>query len=593
MRVSALSRAARKGQLAVLVSAGLAGAALPATGLLAGPASAANSPVCVYSATTATCTFAYSAFSYSWTVPTGVSTLNVTADGGSGQGVGLTPGGAGAAFLATLTGTSGKTLTITTGGQGAGRAGGKGYGGEGGTGFGIGGTDGGGGGGATTIRAGLTTLVVAGGGGGAASGNTGGNAGTSSSTIAAATTGANGSSASPPFSTGGRGGSTVTATGGAAGGSPICSGTTAGTFGRGGHGATCRSSAGGGGGSGYYGGGGGGNSSGGGGGSSFPAIAFASFGITVTPVTSVTTNTGNGSVVITYALTGTNTLLTSAPNPSNQGQSVALTATVSPTNGNGTVTFYANFVAITGCTNVPITHLGRASCNTSTLPPGKDLLTAVYSGDTVYGTSTSNIVNQVVLIRTTTTLTSARNPSTVGQSVTFIATVSPTDGGGTVTFKNHGVPITGCTAVALIHVSGSYQATCVTSTLPGGTNPITAVYSGDAVYAGSTSNTVSQVVNPARTSLIAFGSIDSGGNIHVAAVLTSDGAPVKGKLITFTAGPGITVCASITDDAGIARCTASHEGGVAIALSQGVFTATFAGTNSYQPSKAIGIVNGH
>jgi hypothetical protein len=592
MRVSALSRAASTKRLVVLACAGLAGASLPVTGVLAGSASAANSPVCVYGPTTATCTFAYSAFSYSWTVPTGVTTLNVTADGGSGQGVGLTPGGAGAVFLATLTGASGKTLTITTGGQGTGRAGGKGGGGEGGTGFGIGGTDGGGGGGATTIRAGLTTLVVAGGGGGSASGNTGGNAGTSSSTVAAATTGANGSNASPPFSTGGRGGSTVTATGGAAGGSPICSGTTAGAFGRGGHGATCRSSAGGGGGSGYYGGGGGGNSSGGGGGSSFPAIAFASFGITVSPVTSATTNTGNGSVVITYALIGTKTLLTSAPNPSNQGQSVALTATVSPTNGNGTVSFYDNGVAIAGCTNVPITHLGRASCNTSTLPTGKDPLTAVYSGDTVYGTSTSNTVNQVVLVRTTTTLTSARNPSTVGQPVTFTATVSPNDGGGTVTFKNNGTPIPGCTAVALTEVSGSYQATCVTSTLPGGTDPITAVYSGDAAYAGSTSNTVDQVVLRLPTRLLAVGRLTSGGDIYVSAVLTAGFQALRGQVITFTAGPGVAVCTATTDSSGVATCKASQEGGVVIALSQGVFTATYAGTTDYGPSTATGIVNG-
>src|SRR5579863_10255991 len=117
MRVSALSRAARKGQLAVLLSAGLAGAALPVTGLLAGPASAANSPVCVYGATTATCTFAYSATPYNWTVPTGITAISIDADGASGAGVGTASGGTGATFLANLTGLAGQTLNIATGGM--------------------------------------------------------------------------------------------------------------------------------------------------------------------------------------------------------------------------------------------------------------------------------------------------------------------------------------------------------------------------------------------------------------------------------------------------------------------------------------------
>jgi hypothetical protein len=588
MRVSALPDAVRTKRLAFLACVGLAGAALPVTGLIAGPASAANSPVCLYGAATATCTFAYSATGYAWTVPTGVNTLSITASGGSGQGVGNIPGGAGGVFLATLTGTSGKTLTVTTGGAGAGTAGGNGGGGTGGS----GGTNGGGGGGATAISS-VTALVVAGGGGGSASGNNGGNAGTSSAVLSNATTGANGSSAAPPFSTGGGGGSTLLVTGGAPGLSPICTATTSGAFGLGGHGANCFASAGGGGGGGYFGGGGGGNSSGGGGGSSYPALAFTNVaGITVTPVTSAGANFGNGSVVITYALTPTTTMLTSTPNPSNQGESVALTATVSPTDGNGTVNFYANGIPITGCSNVPITIVDQASCATSTLPTGTDLLTAAYSGDPYYGSSPSNTVDQVVLIPTTTTLTSRPNPSTDGQNVRFTATVSPNDGGGTVTFKDNSTPITGCTGMSLTQVDGRYQATCDTSTLPLGTSPITAVYSGDTEYASSPSNTVDQVVNPDRTSLRAFGSLNPSGDIYVSARLTASGAPFTGQLITFTAGPGVTVCTGTTASNGVATCEASQEGGVVIALSQGVFTATYAGSTDDRASHAIGIVNG-
>ncbi len=372
---------------------------------------------------------------------------------------------------------------------------------------------------------------------------------------------------------------------------------TAGASGAGGHGANCIGFGGGGGGGGYYGGGGGGNASGGGGGSSYPATAFSSGGITVTPVTSSRVNFGKGGVVITYSLTTTTTTLVSNPNPSDPGQPVTFTATVSPTDGGGSVSFDYNGHPISGCAARPLVDnagIYTATCTTSTLPPGTDPVTAVYSGDPGYGTSTSNTVDQVVRFSTTTTLTSSGpNPSWYGQFVAFTATVSPSDGGGTVTFKNDGTDITGCAGLSLTDHGGSYQATCDTRTLPVGTDPITAVYSGDTDYVGSTSNTIDQVVNPSRTSLRAFGTVNPRGHIYVSARLTSDGQPVEGQTITFTAGPGTLVCTAVTDSLGFATCEASQQGGVMIALHKGVFIATFAGSADYGSSHAIGVVNGH
>ena len=230
-----------------------------------------------------------------------------------------------------------------------------------------------------------------------------------------------------------------------------------------------------------------------------------------------------------------------------------------------------------------------AACTTSTLPPGTDPVTAVYSGDPGYGTSTSNTVDQVVRFSTTTTLTSSGpNPSWYGQLVSFTATVSPSDGGGTVTFKDDGTDITGCTGLSLTSHGGSYQAYCHTRTLPAGTDPITAVYSGDTDYVGSTSNTIDQVVNPSRTSLRAFGTANARGDIYVSARLTSNGQPVEGQTITFTACPGTLVCSAVTDSLGISTCKASQQGGVMIALHKGVFIATFAGNADYGSSHAIG-----
>jgi serine/threonine-protein kinase len=89
-----------------------------------------------------------------------------------------------------------------------------------------------------------------------------------------------------------------------------------------------------------------------------------------------------------------------------------------------------------------------------------------------------------------TTATSSRNPSSVGQSVTFTATVGPVNG-GTVTFSNGKVL---CRAVRLKRVSAStYRATCATATLLAGRRTITAVYRGDASYAASTGTLVQTV----------------------------------------------------------------------------------------------------
>jgi len=210
-------------------------------------------------------------------------------------------------------------------------------------------------------------------------------------------------------------------------------------------------------------------------------------------------------------------------------------------------------------------------------------------------TSNGQVVITYTVTATTTTLSSAGpNPSTYGQAVTFTATVSPTDGGGSVAFDDDGGPITGCASQPLTQQSGTtYTATCTTSTLPGGANDITAVYSGDPTYATSPSNVIDQVVRAARTSLRTEGTLRADGDIVVSARLTSDGTPASGQTITFTAGPGITACTAITNNNSVATCTASPEGGTAIALSQGFFTATYTATDDYTASTATGIVNGH
>jgi hypothetical protein len=104
----------------------------------------------------------------------------------------------------------------------------------------------------------------------------------------------------------------------------------------------------------------------------------------------------------------------------------------------------------------------------------------------------------VVQAGTTTALTSAPNPSVLGESVTFTATVTVTPPGsgtptGTVTFYD------GTTTLGSVALASSGQAVYATSALPVGSQSITATYSGDTNFLGSTSPVLTQQVNPVTT----------------------------------------------------------------------------------------------
>src|SRR5881628_2849867 len=203
-----------------------------------------------------------------------------------------------------------------------------------------------------------------------------------------------------------------------------------------------------------------------------------------------------------YVRPATSTVLNSTPNPSAFGQPVTLTATVTPAQPDtivptGTVTFKDGATTLGTVTLVN----GSASLVTAALAVGSHSLTASYNGDLEFATSTSAVRTHTVnLGQTTTTLTSTPNPSGSGQAVTLTSTVTavapavgiPT---GTVTFRD------GATILATVTlVNGS--ASFVTSTLSGGSHPLSATYSGSATFAASTSPTVTHVVNapaPAAT----------------------------------------------------------------------------------------------
>ena len=173
------------------------------------------------------------------------------------------------------------------------------------------------------------------------------------------------------------------------------------------------------------------------------------------------------------------------------------------------------------------------------------------------------------LTASTTTVASSVNPSVQGQAVTYTATVSPA-GGGSVTFNDGGTPVTGCKARSL---DSSGQATCQASYATTGSHAITAVYSGDAATAGSTSAVLTQSVVVDRADLKVKLSMPSSAadgaivtqtvtvtnmgpataNTEVTglnepsqlAVMDADGALVRGPLLTWSM-PSLAAGASKT-----------------------------------------------
>jgi len=184
------------------------------------------------------------------------------------------------------------------------------------------------------------------------------------------------------------------------------------------------------------------------------------------------------------------TALATSGSPSQVGQPVTFTATVTSTHGaipdGELVTFYDGKTAIgTGAT-----ASGVATFVTSSLKAETHSIMAAYPGDDTFEPSTGLVRQVVDKYTTTTALSSSLNPSNYGQAVTFTATVTPT---GPYPLTSKVKFWDGTTSIGSATLSGGV-ATLTKSTLAVGTHPITAEYLGDADNDKSTSPVLDQVV---------------------------------------------------------------------------------------------------
>jgi hypothetical protein len=170
---------------------------------------------------------------------------------------------------------------------------------------------------------------------------------------------------------------------------------------------------------------------------------------------------------------------------------------------------------------------------------------------------------------TVTVLSSSLNPSTFGQAVKFMASMTPNIATGSITFKD------GSTTLGTIGLS-SGSASINISALTVGSHNITAVYSGDTNDAASASSILTQNVGKAATTTtLNFTKSGSTVNFTASVAVTAPGAGSATGTVAFK--DGTTTIGTATLSGGKATFSKSNLSGHSI-------TAVYSGDGNFGTS---------
>jgi hypothetical protein len=246
-----------------------------------------------------------------------------------------------------------------------------------------------------------------------------------------------------------------------------------------------------------------------------------------------TVNKGSSTTVITG----------NTPNPATTGQAITVGVTVTGAGLTPTGT-----VTISGAdTNCTITlAAGSGSCNTVVFnTAGAKTLTATYSGDGNYATSTGTASETVTpaKINPTVTITGdVPDPSTPGQTV--VVGVSVTSPGTTPTGT---VAVTGADTNCNITLDASGDGACPVVFMNTGSKTIKATYNGDTNYNGGMDTESHTVTLGPSTTVIVAGNPDPstpGQSVAVSVTVTGAGATPTGTVAVTGADSNCTITLS-------------------------------------------------
>jgi hypothetical protein len=248
-----------------------------------------------------------------------------------------------------------------------------------------------------------------------------------------------------------------------------------------------------------------------------------------------------------------------------QGCYRARSAPAAPTNVTATVTSNAQINLAWAAQSGPVRYSVKRSTTsggpyTTIAPPpiltsNSYIDTSAAAGTNYYVVSSINASGEspdsaqasatVSSAPTSTSLVSSGNPSAFGQSVTFTATVHPSSSGtptGTMTFRD------GAAALGTVPLSGN-TASFTTAGFAAQSHSMTATYSGDAQFTGSTSPILTQSVTKASTSVILtsspYGSRFGQPVAFYATVKSATSATPSGA-VTFKDGASVMQTISLT-----------------------------------------------
>ncbi len=277
------------------------------------------------------------------------------------------------------------------------------------------------------------------------------------------------------------------------------------------------------------------------------------------------------------------------------GSSITFAATVtgSPAAPGGTVTFTdltyngLALVSTTLASNVPLSSNGEASVTTSSLTAGgsfrgNHFITASYSGDATHAATSVMMLQKVHANASTTVVAASPNPSSIGQPVSFTATVSSVPSGagtptGMVTFQD------GVIIIGQVALNSSGVASITRSNLTAGTHSIVATYTSDTQFAASAANVVHIVQDGTSTAVASSSNPSTFGQavMFTATIAANGSAGIPTGSVTFREGPTVLAAVQLSPT-GLASFRTSSLG-----IGSHIITAEFVGTNGWLNSSGM------